>query len=155
MAALAWLINLDYGASVSDAPPAEPEEPAETFTGGFAFAFEREMLRRKREERERLEREEESERIEEETTRKIALLLREQEAKDARRAELARLSDLVARFARGSDEAALSERVQKAIRTAGAKQTAWSLFQLEREMRRAQEEEEFILQALRIAIEHG
>jgi hypothetical protein len=54
----------------------------------------------------------------------------------------------VARARREVDESALSERVQKAIKTAAAKQTAWALYQLERELQRAQEEEEFILHAL-------
>lgn len=121
----------------------------ELFTGGFVYAFERERARRERERREQLEREEEAQRIEEETTRQIALLLREQEAKDARRAELARLSNLVARFAGRGDTAALGPRVEKALRTAAAKQTAWALFQLERELARAHEEEQFILEALR------
>lgn len=136
-----------------DFDAAAAPEP-EIFTGGFAVAFELERFRRERERSKRLELEEDSERIEEETTRQIALLLREQEAKDARRSDLARLSDLVARFASRSDEAALSERVRKALRTAAAKQTAWALFQLERELHRAREEEEFVLQALQFVIDH-
>jgi hypothetical protein len=59
----------------------------------------------------------------------------------------------VARARREVDESALSERVQKAITKAATKQTAWALFTLEREIRRAQEEEEFILQALQIALD--
>lgn len=139
--------------AVEPEPEPAPQAEPEVFTGGFVYAFERERARRERERREQLEREEEARQIEEETTRQIALLLREQEAKDARRAELARLSDLVARFAGRGDEAALSPRVEKALRTAAAKQTAWALFQLERELARAHEEEQFILEALRIALD--
>jgi hypothetical protein len=51
-----------------------------------------------------------------------------------------------------ADESAL--RVQKAIKVAATKQTTWALFQLEREIARAQEEEDFILIALRTALDH-
>jgi hypothetical protein len=118
------------------------------FSAGFVHAYRSELERRSRERKRRKELEEETERIEEETAKEIALLLREQEAKDARRSELARLSDLVARSQGTVDEAALSPRALKAIKTAAQKQTAWALFQLEREMQRAQEEEDFVLQAL-------
>ncbi|HEX7114976.1 MAG TPA: PASTA domain-containing protein [Steroidobacter sp.] len=130
------------------------EQAQEFFTGGFAVAFEREQARRRREARERAEREAEAERIEEETTREIARLLREQEARDARRDELDRLSRLVGAYARRGVEATLSDRVQKAIARAAAKRTTWALLALEREMRRAQEEERFILEALRLALDH-
>lgn len=159
---------VEKGLVISQSPAAGSQRPAgatititvslgeseERFAGGFIAAYQRELARRRREREKRRKLEEESERIEEETSREIARLLREREARDARRAELQRLSDLVARFARGNDEAALSERVQKAIRKAAEKQTAWSLFQLEREMRRALEEEEFILRALKVWIEY-
>lgn len=127
----------------------------EVFTGGFMVAYEREVARRRREAREREEREEEARQIEEETTRAIAQLLREQEAKDARRSELARLSDLVARYSSRPEVSALAPRVQKAIRTAASRQTTWALFQLEREIERVKEEEEFLAEALRIMVEYG
>lgn len=127
---------------------------ADTFTGGFVVAYERELARRRRERKKRQEREEEAQRIEEETSREIARFLHEQEAKDARRAELQRLSELVDTYARRGTEAALSERVQKAISKAATKQTAWALYALERELRRAHEEEEFLLSALRFVIEN-
>jgi hypothetical protein len=132
-------------------PAPEPEVTPVT-GGGFVYAYEREMARRRRERKKRQELEEEAQRIEEETTREIARLLHEQEAKDARRAELDRLSRLVDAYARRGDEAALSERVQKAIKKAAEKQTAWALFALEREMARAQEEEEFALHAFWVAL---
>jgi hypothetical protein len=120
--------------------------------GGWTVAINQELARRRRERKRREELEEAARQIEEETTREIALLLREQEAKDARRSELARLSDLVAAFSSRADESAL--RVQKAIKVAATKQTTWALFQLEREIARAQEEEDFILIALRTALDH-
>lgn len=132
------------------APPAQDEG----FAGGFVVAYEREQARRLRERKRRRELEEESERIEEETTREIARLLREQEAKDARRAELQRLSQLVDTYARRGPETELSERVQKAITKAATKGTNWALYALERELQRAAEEEQFLLQAMKAFIEY-
>ena len=151
-------VELPFGSTVTitvslgDAPVPPPADAS--FTGGFIYAYEREQARRRRERKKRQELEDEAERIEEETSREIARLLHEQEAKDARRAELQRLSELVDTYARRGTEAALSERVQKAISKAASKQTTWALYALERELRRAHEEEEFLLSALRFAIEN-
>jgi hypothetical protein len=138
--------------------PPEPPEPTPVAedrpAGGLVYHYEREMARRRRERKRRAEREEESERIADETTREIARILREQEAKDARRAELQRLSQLVDAYAAGDAEAALNERVQKAIAKAAAKHTTWALFALERELQRAIDEEDFMLQALSAFIEY-
>jgi hypothetical protein len=122
--------------------------PVSDVTGGWTTAINRELQRRASERRRRKKLEEESEAIEAETDRQIALLLREQEAKDARKAELERLSALVASIDLRAELPELSERVQKAIKVAATKQTTWALFQLERELQRAQEEEDFVLQAL-------
>ena len=143
-------------ATLDDGQAPEPESPTatESFSGGFVVAYEREVARRRRERKKRQEREEEAERIEEETTREIARLLHEQEAKDARRAELQRLSELVDTYARRGTQATLNDRVEKAIQKAAAKQTVWSLYALERELKRAHEEEEFILSALQFVIDN-
>lgn len=129
------------------------EEPVSSSGGGWYIAYELELARRRQERKRREELEEESERIEEETSREIARLLREQEAKEARRADLQRLSALVARYAGRADTAELGQRVQKALSTAASKKTNWSLFSLERELQREREEETFLLNALRIALD--
>lgn len=126
----------------------------ESTAGGFLYAFEREQARRRRERKRRAELEQESERIADETTREIARILREQEAKDARRAELQRLSQLVDSYAQRNQETELNARVQKAIAKAATKQTLWALYALERELQRAIEEEQFLLSALRVFIEY-
>lgn len=147
-------IAITGAATLDDGQVPVPPVADDTFTGGFVYAYERELARRRRERKKRQEREEEAERIEEETSREIARFLHEQEANDARRAELQRLSELVETYARRGTEAALSERVQKAISKAATKQTAWALYALERELKRAQEEESFLLEALRFVIDY-
>lgn len=125
-------------------------QSAEDSAAGFYWEYRREQERRKRERKRREELEEETRQIEEETSRKIAELLRKQEAEDARRDELARLSALVARHASRASEAELGARVHRAVAKAAEKRTVWALFQLERELRRAQEEEDFLMEAARI-----
>ncbi len=133
------------------APQPEPEAEPQSFSGGFEYAFERERRRRKKE-RERLEElKAEAERIEDETTREIARFMRQQEAKDARRDELTRLQSLVDRFK--ADAETTNERIERAVQKAAEKQTQWALFALERELERAREEEEFVLIALRAALD--
>ncbi len=132
--------------SLGEAPAAN-----ESFSGGFEYAFERERARRKKE-RERLEElKAEAERIEDETTREIARFMRQQEAKDARRDELTRLQSLVDRFKANAETT--NERIERAVQKAAEKQTQWALFALERELERAREEEEFVLIALRAALD--
>ena len=125
-------------------------------TGGWEFAvrWEQEQIRRRRKRKQLEELEAERERIADAQAREIALLLQEQEQKDARRKELERLSSLVAANSQAATDGALSPRVQKAIQKAAEKQTQWALAALDRELRRAaQEEEEFLLKALRIALD--
>ena len=125
-------------------------------SGGWEFAFrwEQEQIRRRRKRKKLEELEEERERIADAQAREIALLLQEQERKDARREELARLSRLVETYSAAKTDSQLSQRVRKAIETAIAKQTTWALAALDRELRRAaKEEEDFVFQALRIALQ--
>lgn len=125
------------------------QQVANTTGGGYFYAryeVERERRRRKRKELEELEAE--RERIEDAQAREIAAFLQEQEAKDARREELQRLSSLVASYAQAEASSDLSPRVLKAIQKAAEKQTAWALMALERELKAADEEEEFALHAL-------
>lgn len=126
-------------------------------SGGYGFwnEYDREQIRRKRRRKELADLEAERERIEDEQAREIAKLLQEQEAKDARREELQRLSSLVASYSQANAPSELSPRVQKAIAVAAERQTTWALMALDRELRRAREEEEFLLEALKFAIEYG
>ena len=125
---------------------------AEPSTGGWAFyvRYEQEQIRRRKERKRQQEREEEAERIQDEIDREIARLLRIQEAEGARRAELARLSELVGRFADSKAEAAYGERVSKAFSRASAQQNISALMALEREIDRAIEEEDFLVLAMMI-----
>jgi hypothetical protein len=144
-----------FSASAFDfgtAPPTSVVE--EVFTGGFVLAFERAMERRRRQLKKQLELEEEAERIQDETNREIAQLLHKQEIEDTRKQELSRLSALVATEQARVEAAELGERLQRAVEKAAAKQTEWAFLALEREIKRAQEEEEFILHALRLALEY-
>jgi hypothetical protein len=107
-------------------------------SGGWAFWMSYE--KRKREELE-----EETEAIEESVDRDIARFLREQEAQDARRAELDRLGNIARRHADAAEARAYSERVAVALERAIEKGTFSALEALDREIERAQTEEELVL----------
>lgn len=130
--------------------PAFQQEGAEQLSGGwerrryFYTAYERELKRRIDEDNERRQRLEESEAIEEPISREIALLLRQQEAIDAERAELERLKRLVAQYGRDS-MGDLSPRVVSAYTRALAQQNFSALQALDRELRRMMEEEEMAI----------
>lgn len=110
--------------------------------GGFWPHFDTQRARRRRRERELDEAEEESRRLADETDRGIALLLREQERKDEFRANLERLNALVRQHADRESQAAMSERVQKALARAMAQESVSALIALQRELDRMLEEEE-------------
>ena len=121
----------------------------ETFSGGYWWVrYEAERERRRRRRRELEDLEDDRERIADAQAREIALLLQEQERQDARREELARLSSLVEAYTSSKTDGELSPRVLKAIEKAAQKQTEWALMALEREIKAAEEEEEFTLHAL-------
>ena len=131
----------------------EPE--AEATGGWFAFlnTYERQLADRRDRERKRRELEEETDRIEDATDRQIAQLLREQEAKDARRAELERLTALARSNADIEAARQYSERVAKALQAAIERGTLEAAQRLEKELRKAQEEEQFLLLAIMLAAE--
>lgn len=127
--------------------PVSDEQP----TGGWLFLneYERELRRRKRRERERRELEEETERIQDALDREIAQLLREQEAKDERRAELQRLKELARKDANIAAARRYSESVAKALEAAIVDESLRAIARLEKELKKAreQEEHEFLLLA--------
>ena len=128
--------------SLGEAP--QPPASVESNSGGWAFflRYERERDERRRRRREQEEREEEIQRIEDETTRQIAELLRAQEARDAERAELERLQALADRFA--GEPLGLPARTRAALLRASERRTLNALQQMQRELDRMFEEEEAI-----------
>lgn len=125
--------------------------PVSDFSGGIEYAFAREQeLRRK--ERDRLvQAKADAAQIEDETTRGIAKLLRAQESQDLRRGELARLSKLAQHYSNQAE--VTNERIKQATEKAATRQTDASLYALERELMRAQEEQEFLMHALSIILD--
>jgi hypothetical protein len=119
--------------------------------GGYAFFNEYDLLRRKKRQRdeERRRAEEEAESIQNAMDREIAQLLREQEAKDAERAELARIQSLADRFA--GTKQPVTRRVSAALLKAHEERTRNALEQLFREIERMHEEEEMAVIHLLLA----
>lgn len=143
------LNNLLSDGSVVVAPTEQP-------SGGwltFLNTYEQQRVRRRAEERKRQALEEETEQIEDSTDREIAQLLRIQEAKDAKRAELARLTALARANADLEAARQYSERVAKAYQSVLEKGSRSAVERLEKELRRAREEEEFMLLAIMLASE--
>lgn len=118
-----------------------PDQP----TGGWLsyVRYEQEMLKRAHEKRKREEDEEDAQRIADERDREIAALLHAQEARDADRKEVERLSQLARDLAAHEAELAFNERVSKALARALTQENISAFLALDREMRRQLEEEEF------------
>jgi hypothetical protein len=123
--------------SLGEAPVAD-----ETFTGGFVYAFEREMARRRKEARERMQAEEQAKELQDALDREIAELMHKQEAERAKAQELERLKALVSRHANSGTS---SDRVDKAYARALAQQNMSAYLALTRELERMMEEEELIV----------
>lgn len=102
---------------------------------GWFNLVDAERQRRKRRREEEIEAEAEAEAIPDKTTREIALLLRAQEAKDAERAEIARIRSLAQSYD-GQDE-----RLSKAVARAAAAKSYADALALLRAVERAEEED--------------
>lgn len=148
---LAWVMNLGFAAGESGAPPVVVAQ--ETFTGGFFVAFDREVARRRKRLKELEEREEETERIQAETDRQIAELFRAQEREATEREENERLQRLAKQYRTDAAIEALGERTAKALSRAAVQGNFSAIEALIREVQRAIEEEQFMLQAAILAIE--
>jgi hypothetical protein len=124
--------------------------PADQPVGGWGFfnAYEAEQRRRRLRDRKRRELEEETEQIQDALDREIAELLREQEAIDEKRKDLDRLAAIAKANADLDAARQYSERVAVAYARALEKGTFSALEALDRELKRAHEEEEFLLTAL-------
>jgi hypothetical protein len=134
------------GIVVSLGPEPSDEQPS----GGWAFYndYEIELRRRRKRKKERDELEAETERIQNELDRSIAQLLREQEAKDEKRADLNRLKELAKKHADLEAARQYSERVATAYARAITQGNFSALEALDRELQRAREEDEFMAAAL-------
>jgi hypothetical protein len=122
--------------------------------GGWNFhvAYEQEQRRRRVEARRRKQLEEEREEIEDETAREIAELISRQEAEDEKRRDLERLAAIAKANADLEAARAFSERVAVAYQRALEKGTFSALEALDRELKRAAEEEEFMQMALALLL---
>lgn len=138
--------------SLGPAPVVEDEErPA----GGWLFhnLYESELQRRRARERERKRLEEETEQIEDAVDREIAQLLRVQEAKDDKREDFKRLAELAKANADLEAARQYSERVATAMARVLAKGNYSAIEALDREMKRAHEEEQFLINALWVLLD--
>lgn len=125
-------------------------------SGGWATflnTYERQIQRRREEARKRQELEEETERIPDPVDRSIAQLLREQEALDAKRADLRSTLDLARANADIEAARRYSDRVAAALEAALKTETAKALARLEKELRKASEEEEALLLAVMLTLQ--
>lgn len=131
-------------------------EPIEQPSGGwpvFAARYEQESAKRRKTRQEQEEREEETERIQNRLDREIAELLRKQEAVDERKAYLELLGALAKDKPDIEAARAYSDRVAVAYARAIAQQNYSALEALDRELQRAVEEEEWLINALILLIE--
>ena len=115
---------------------------AESNAGGweFFFRYEQERDRRRKKRLEQLEAEEATQELPP-VDREIAQFLHKQERQDERRAEIERLKALVLEHTPKD----LPPRVASAFERAAARQTISSLLNLERELRKAMEDEEHLV----------
>ncbi len=123
--------------------------PTATFTGGWWGAFEREMSRRERERKKLEQKLEETRKIEDKVTRDIALEERRIEQNNARLRELERLQALAQEHER-TIQRNVNERVRAAYTRTQLKKSFSALEALERELKRAKEEEDFLIMAIQV-----
>jgi hypothetical protein len=123
---------------------------AEEATGGWNFyvAYEQHTKARRKKLKEQEQKQAETQQIQDRTAREIAELLRKQEAIDERRAYLERLGQLAKEQPDLEAARAYSDRVAQAYQRAIIQGNYSALEALDRELQRASEEEEFMLQAL-------
>lgn len=134
--------------SIAFQPAFQQVVSASQSSGGWDFWAWADRHRAERDRRRRREREieEETRDIEEAQAREIARLLRQQEEKDAERAELARLQSLADSYA--GKRMDLPRKVSVALINAQEARTYAALMQLQREIAQLLEEEEALLTLL-------
>ncbi len=144
------------GSTVTITVSLGPQPESDQVTGGgWAFwnDYEAEQQRRRARARKRKELEEESEQIQNELDRAIALELRKQEALDDKRKDLERLRSIAQKHADLDAAQRYSERVATAYARVLVKGNYSALEALDRELRRAKEEDEFLLNAAMLLLE--
>lgn len=124
-------------------------------SGGWGFLnhYELDLKRRRKRDKERRELEEQTERIEASLDRDIAQLLREQEAIDDKRQDFERLAKLAKENADLEAARQYSERVAKALERVIAQGNYSAIEALDRELKRAQEDEEFLLLSITLLVD--
>lgn len=119
----------------------------------FLYPYESHLRKRREDERKRQEIEDETEQIPDELDRSIAQLLREQEAIDAKRADLKRLADLAKQNADLEAARRYSEKVAKALEVALNTESTKALSRLDKELRKAREEEEALIMSMMMLLD--
>lgn len=125
-----------------------PAAPTTATGGNWFMRFESELERKRRRKRKEEEAEEATQALQA-VEREIAAILHADLKADAERQDLERLRAMVAQFADREAEAAMSERVRKALVRAQTQANVSALLAFERELRQMLEEEEmFVLMML-------
>lgn len=137
---LAWVMNLGFAGGGAPTPPV-PVVIAPS--GGFFYDLDGYGAKRRRARQEREQAVEDAQSIQDELDRSIALLLHEQEAKDAERTELLRLRKLAADYAPIAHTQIDNERVLKALDAAREAHSLAAFEALSREIERMNDEEDF------------
>jgi hypothetical protein len=117
-------------------------------TGGWIYRWEEENRRRSEEAARRAKDKKKALKIKKQLDRELALAERAIEEEEARRAELARINRLAAEY---QDEIiSIYPKMERALTEALERQTYSTMERLERELRKAYEEEEFLMIATQI-----
>jgi hypothetical protein len=139
--------------------PVSQQQVEQPSGGWWAFnvQYEQELRRRRLLKEKQDELDEQSQEIQAAVDREIAILLRQQEAKDLKRAELERLRNLASAVSAREAEVQYGERVAKALDRAIKQGNFSALEALDRELQRARSDEEFFLMAVAMLLEdyHG
>lgn len=143
------------GSTVTIVVSLGPEPQSDQASGGWLFlnTYEAEQQRRRARDKKRKELEDESEQIQDELDRAIALELRKQEATDDKRKDFDRLKELAKANADLEAARQYSERVGTAYARVLAQGNYSAIEALDRELKRAQEEEEFLLTAIMMLVD--
>mgnify|MGYP003393117286 CR=1 FL=1 len=142
-----------FSASAFDFDGVSEEASDDTYAGGFWRSFENARARRRRRLEELEQAEDSLQAIKDQQTREIAQLLKVQERKDVEREEGQRIQRLAKQYANEQATALYGERVSKALSRAAIQGNFSAIEALMREVQRAQQEEEWLIQATIMAIE--
>jgi hypothetical protein len=148
-AAIAALVDVEGVGQAVTADVVVVDQPS---GGWFNLRYEQELRRRAAIRAKQRKLDEETAAIPQPVDREIGLLLREQEAKAQKREELERLRDLAVRLDSARARLDYGERVSKALERAIQKGNYSALEALDREIQRAQDEEESAMLAITLLI---